>query len=117
MVNISVLSYILTPIVSPYDHSHKFSKSALCRLEAAGINVVTSLETHHTELVKTLYSRHQHSYSRCEPVREWVNNSTGTNHPPTWRGLYDVLRKMNMEKMAQEIEQFLDSKHTRYSPC
>ena len=77
--------------------------SALSRLEATGIKIVTSLNDLHTKLVDILDV--DKFGSAGEVISEWVLGRS--RHPPTWRALHDMLRKLDLVELSQQIEDYL----------
>ena len=89
--------------VSPYNPDSQFTIKALSRLEATGIKIDTSLYGLHTKLVDILGV--DKSLSVSEAISEWVSGRS--HHPPTWRRLLDVLRKLDLVELSQQIEDYL----------
>ena len=106
----------LLSVVWSYDPDGWFSMGTLCRLENKGIGVLTSLETQHMELAEVVNIEIPekacgHSSPRKSVefiVRQWTLGDDPTI-PPTWRSLYQVLRKLGLEELSQKIEEFLSS--------
>ena len=91
--------------------------SALCRLEAAGIEVVTSLSS--LDIIPSLYSSvgldseqdSDHSLLRIEDkidhfVRKWAESGL---LPLTWRSLVQVLEKLELQTLREKMEGYLAS--------
>ena len=89
--------------MSPYNPDSQFSMNALDRLEATGIKIVTSLFDLHTKLVDILDVDKSWSVSRA--LREWVSGRS--RNAPTWRTLHDILRKLDLVELSQQIEDYL----------
>lgn len=91
----------------------RVTASALSRLEAAGVPVVTTLimkeqlRKHPTQISSILDVEKPH-WEVAFGQRETAN---GSLPPITWRSLFDVLRGLNLEKLSQEIRIYLSSKY------
>ena len=92
--------------MSPYDPDSQFSKSALSRLEAAGIPVLTSLKGMGVKKIADSIGVDCPSYW-CNILDEWASGKISGNRPPTWRSLYGVMREHDLKKLSQEIEEYL----------
>ena len=91
--------------------------SALSRLEGVGIQVVTSLAKVNTELVKAaginLSSWIDLRQLLSDPVKsveivisQW--KSPGKSRlSPTWTSLFDVLKKLELNELSVQIEDYL----------
>ena len=90
--------------------------SALSRLEGVGIQVVTSLAKVNTELVKAaginlswtdlrqLLSDNAKSVKIV--ISQW--KSPGKSRlSPTWTSLFDVLKKLKLKELSEQIEDYL----------
>ena len=105
--------------MSPYDPDRQFNMSSLYRLEAANIPVVTVLKQTHTQLVAAagiILTNHLKEKLADEDnkdeyldivIDQW--QSGRSQLPPTWRSLYEVLRKINLDYLSQQIEEFFNS--------
>ena len=91
--------------MSPYEPDSQFSMNSLDRLEATGIQIFTSLCNLRTELVDILGVDKLLSISRV--ISEWVSGKS--SHPPTWRTLLSILRKLDLGELSQQIEDYLSS--------
>ena len=91
--------------MSPYDPESHFSRSALSRLEAAGIPVVTSLAKVPEKLAETIGVLRNSATDNI--VQQWISGKS--SRPPTWRSLYDVLMELDLEEIGQEIKEYLAS--------
>ena len=90
--------------------------SALSRLEGVGIQVVTSLAKVHTELIKAVgitldeTVRRQLASDRAKAVEivisQWESPGK-SRHPPTWTSLFNVLKKLEMNELSVQIEDYL----------
>ena len=89
--------------MSPYNPDGQFSKSALSRLEDTGLQIVSSLDNVCTEL-KDILGLNKLLIVR-EVISEWVSGRS--HHPPTWRTLLDILRKLDLVELSQQIEDYL----------
>ena len=83
--------------------------SVLSRLEAAGIRVVTSLEENLKQLAEKIGVSSPNYYTI---MTKWVESEG--NSPPTWKSLHAVLRELHLEKLSQEIEEYLSCKLCSY---
>ena len=108
--------------VPAYDPDSQLSMSALYRLEAAGIKVVTTLAGIHKHLTATagifLNDYIRSTFSTCGPeecveavISNWLYRRCSL--PPTWRSLLDVMRSQGLEELAEEIEIHLIGKVAR----
>lgn len=98
---------LLTTLVSPYTSDSQFSRSALHRLEATGIPVMTSIAGVQKPLAVAIgvqYNSYQ-SPDIDKILEQWVSGNT--SQPPTWRSLYDVLRKLDLEELSEQIDEYL----------
>lgn len=95
--------------VSPYDPDSRFSRSALYKLEAAGMPVVTSLAKVSSEFVRVIGLLTQ-TYTIDEVIELWLNGECRTDLPPTWRSLYGVLRGLDLAELSEQIEHYLSGK-------
>ena len=80
-----------------------FSYGALDRLEAAGVQIVTSLEKILKQLADAIGLPNSNYYKYVETaISKWME---GYSHRPvTWRSLLDVLKELNQEELVQQIE-------------
>ena len=99
--------------------------SALSRLEGVGIQVVTSLAKVNTELTKAAGINLSWTDLRqllSDPVKsveivisQW--KSPGKSRlPPTWTSLFDVLKKLELNELSVQIEDYLSGEwrfHTK----
>ena len=101
--------------------------SALSRLEGVEIQVVTSLAKVHTELVKAAginlsWIDLRQGQLLSDPVKsveivisQW--KSPGKSRlPPTWMSLFDVLKKLELNELRVQIEDYLSGEwrfHTK----
>ena len=92
--------------MSAYDPDSQFSKGGLCRLEAAGIPVMTSLEKVGKKVAAAI-GVHYNPYFNVNILEEWASMEMTSTRPPTWRTLYEVLRELDLEELSQEIEEYL----------
>ena len=86
--------------MSQYDPDCRFSWSSLSRLEAAGIPVVTSLAEKQKRLVAAIGVTCDGSVE--DVTRKWLEKKK-----PTWRLLYDMLKKLDLEELSEQIEDYL----------
>ena len=105
-----------TNAVSPYDPDSQFSEDALSRLEAAGIPVLTSVWEEDKELQVAMATDigHQLEDPSCELLEMIVYRKLSRTRPPTWRSLHEVLRKLDLEELSQEIEEYLSCELISY---
>ena len=88
--------------------------AALCKLEDAGIQVVTSLTTAHKQLAraaKVTLDEEEHTSPKENVemiIRQWTHGK-GHAFPPTWRSLYQVLGDLGLKELGQQIEEFFTS--------
>ena len=92
--------------MSAYNPNSQFSRGALCRLEAAGIPIVTSLEKVDEKLAAAIGIQNTRKVLVLE---KWASGTFPSTHPPTWRtyALFEVMRELNLEELSQEIEEYL----------
>lgn len=121
-VLLSILA-ILCYAVQHYDPDGRFSMAQLTLLEEIHIPIVTALMQSHKQLISAAeitlgdYDGWLHRYEKIDAngletiIGRWWSPGRGGagKHclPPTWRSLLDVLRKMNMEELSQQIEKYL----------
>ena len=96
--------------MSPYDPDSQFTTSALSRLEAAGIPVITSLQNVDGKMANAIGAAH---LSSLDAMLEWWVSGGTSPVPPTWRSLYGVLRELDLEELAQEIQDYLGCESSR----
>lgn len=84
---------------------------ALCRLENAGIQVLTSLaEGDNYEKIGRAVKIRNFSNRVEVVIDQWLLEKSPVL-PPTWRSLYQVLRELNLKELSQQIEEFLTSEY------
>lgn len=91
-------------LVSPYDPDSQFSRSALSRLEAARIPVLSSLAKIDGEQLEKTIGLSIGDYD--DTLDRWIESC----NPPTWKSLYDVLKELDLEELSEQIEEYLGSK-------
>lgn len=102
-------------LVSPYDPENCFSMSALCRLEAAGVPVVTSLARNLAQFIKVSGvildegCPEQSAEGVEEVIYQLAMGVMENPRPLIWRSLYEVLRELGLEDLNQQIEEYLIS--------
>lgn len=99
--------------VSAYSPDIEFTTRAFSKLEAAGIPVVTTLEKVYGQLKETAmvlpgffipwYLTPEESFETV--IEQWIAGKSIL--PPTWRSLYNVLRKLNLGELSDQIEEYL----------
>ena len=106
-----LISYSHT--VSRYNPDSRFSMSALTRLEDTGLQIFTSLNRSRTELknilgMDTLWcvQNHWNCILGSDVIEEWVSGRL-SRHSPTWMTLLNILRKLNLVELSQQIEDYL----------
>ena len=101
--------------MSSFDLDSRFSMSALCRLEEAGIHVVQSLGKIHTQLkmrakinpsgrAKLLLTDSKPEECVEILINQW--ESGRSHHPPNWRCFLDVLKELKLEELSHKIEDY-----------
>ena len=100
---INNLAIFLT--VSPYDPDSRFSMNSLTRLEGgAGIKIVTSLAEIPAQLAAAIGVAGEEQQVEVV-IRKWESGQS--QHSVTWRSLLDVLRRLDLEDLSQEIEDYM----------
>ena len=99
----------------PYNPDSRFSLSALCRLEAAGIRVLRSLSGSVDRLCKELgvngYKyKFISDYTIERAMTSWVAGECGPEYPPTWDGLLRLMWKLRLKELSRRVEEFFNSK-------
>ena len=97
--------------MSPYDPDSRFSRSALYKLEAAGIPVMASLAKVSGEFVRVVGLLTQ-TYTTDKVIDLWLNGESKTDLPPTWRSLYGVLRGLDLVELSEQIELYLSGRYS-----
>lgn len=92
----------------PYNPDNEFSFSALCRLEAAGIKVMTELSSARDRLQQTIMDTHVHREENV--VKRWLVGRRKAEYPPTWRSLYKVMEGLGLQDLSKQVQDFLGSK-------
>ena len=95
--------------------------SALSRLEGVGIQVVTSLAKVHTELIQAagITLEHRLVSDPAQAVEIVISQweSPGKSRlSPTWMSLFDVLKKLELNELSVQIEDYLSGEwrfHTK----
>lgn len=109
-----------------YDEDSQFSLSALCKLEAAGVPVMSSLAHFPREMaskagISETLTRDSHAcgYPMWDEtaamlqgylnsaLRLWLSGKS--TMPPTWRSLYEVMRRMNFVELSQQAQRYFYS--------
>ena len=98
--------------VSPFCFDDRFYLSSLAKLEAAGVLILSALEKRCTLLAeKTGLVDYTLTNTSPREALEWILSgwhNAWTSCEPTWRSLLEVLKKMNLEDLAQEILEYLN---------
>ena len=99
------LSYIA---VSPFNGESSFSLRAVSLLEpAAGIPVMTTL-TDYTQHIQILLGPAQYTnLDLNELLNYWISNVQWL--PPTWRNLFNIIRWLGLNELAQRMETYLSA--------
>ena len=102
--------------MTSFNPKNQFSMSALSMLEEEGIQVITSLAKVHTELIKAAgitLDKTVHLQLLSDPVKavkfvisQWESPGK-SRHPPTWTSLFNVLKKLELNKLSVQIEDYL----------
>ena len=85
---------------------------ALSKLEGVGIQVVTSLAKVHTELIQAAGITLEHRLvsdpaQAVEVVISQWESPGKSRHPPTWASLFHVLKKLELNELSVQIEDYL----------
>ena len=112
---INTATWLFFNAVSPYYPESQFSMSSLSRLEDAGIGVVTSLAKVHNEVMSAagitldvesqvrMYMIGSKDIDFLEIIiSRWESGCS--RYPPTWKPLHDILNKLNLKHLSQQIE-------------
>lgn len=83
--------------------------TALFRLEDAGIPVVTSLAEAHEQVALALQTNPVPSVKNVAKAVETLTLNWFLNKAPTWRSLYDLLMKVGLMDLSQQIEDYLST--------
>ena len=117
--NTSQLLYM--PAECQYNVDDQFNNSALHKLEAAGIPVLSSLAPLHKELAsaleidKILRRAPIFNLTRTSPTQQQINldlvldlwRSGKSFLIPSWRSLYETLRQLGLKELSQQIAKYL----------
>ena len=96
--------------MSPYDPDSLFSMSSLSRLEeGAGIKIVSSLAKIPTQQLLSTTGISLKAVTEGASIEVTVGQweSGNSQHPPTWRSLLAVLRKLDLTDLSQQIEDYM----------
>ena len=100
-----------------YSVDDHFSISALYKLEAAGIPVLSSLAPLYKELASALEIPEAEMEKQTSPPRHmtwqlldivmelWVSGKSPLL--PTWRSLYEILRQLGLKVLSKQIAEYL----------
>jgi hypothetical protein len=94
--------------VLSYDPDSCFSISALFKLEAAGVPVVTLLARNLPQFVKACgvaLNTKKSEGSVVAALKQW--NTESHPQPRTWRSLFEVLNKVDLGNLSHQIEEYL----------
>lgn len=108
--------------VSPFDPDSVFDMCALSKLEAAGVEVVTSLYKVYKQFaiaagLSVDLKHHQvESAEKCVDVliQQWLDGGWNPQ-PPTWRLLFNILRTLNLEELSEQIREYFTSEWSNTS--
>ena len=89
--------------MSPYNPDSHFSMNSLDRLMATGMDIFKLLYDVLAEL-KDIFGLGK-LWSVSEVLNGWVSGRS--RYPPTWRTLLDILRKLDLVELSQQIEDYL----------
>ena len=106
--------------VTPYDPDSQFTMEALSRLVASGIPVLSFLNTDIKSLRHTLGLSEPAIHTLDNPglvLNSWMRGFSKLNVLPTWKNLLLVIRKLNLDKVARQIESYLSGKGERKRSC
>ena len=84
---------------------------SLCKLEALGLPVVTSLSQnleHLCKLCKIRWKPDIDKFNCTGVIEKWQRKNVKS--PPTWRQLHNFLKEMGLEELSQDIEDYFTSK-------
>ncbi len=108
---------LLLLLVSPYDPDGKFSRCSLSKLEeGAGIKIIAPLSRVHISLMSAIKVnvKFDHNFSDESKVEkvisQWTSGQCSRECPPTWKSLMDVLKKLELTNLGQQIEDHLNGK-------
>lgn len=118
----AVLCFIHT--VSPFNIDGEFSISAVERLEAAGVPVITSINKrlNRTRIMQMLNLEMQQFPDHVwERLCTWQTLFAVGDNPRhrTWGSLFQVLRELDLKELGEEIEVYLtnDNNSECYQLC
>ena len=101
------ITYIIFAVTETHFPNGRFSMSAFTRLKVlTGIDIVNELDIH--TLVQLILNMPN---SCAEVFEEWLAGQSPL--APTWENLMQVLKSIDMEDMAEHIEQFFRSKSVK----
>ena len=102
-------------IVSLYNPAAQYERHALSRLQAVGIPVVTSIAQNHRQFCKIcqlVTRKWPKKTSQFEQGEQLVSEWERANYSAlTWSGLYEVLRRLELEELSQQIEEYFTSEY------
>ena len=109
-----MISLSLTHTVEAFNPDSHFNTSALSRLEAVGIPVVTSLMNSDSAQLGVFIGQYwKGTYE--DAMRFWLTTPR-KSCPPSWGMLFQVLRRQGLGRLAQQIQDYLTSKYSTVKP-
>ena len=103
--------------VTPFNTDKPFNLRDLSLLEAVGLPVMSSLKD------CSHLKRKQGSISLAEPWNEikkllhWSSSKTAGSVRPTWRNLLKLLRQLQMDDLAGQVETYLKEPSDSMTHC
>ena len=92
--------------MSPFNQESSFSLRAVSLLEsAAGIPVMTTLTDYTRYIQIFLGLAHYTNLDLNGLLNYWINNVLWL--PPTWRNLFNIIRPLGLNELAQRMETYL----------
>ena len=93
--------------MTPFDPENPFTLRAVSLLEsAAGIPVRRTLSSY-TETIEKELHIHVFSPDLDTLLTTWLGYPAAGNIPPSWRNLFDIIRLLNQDELAQRMETYL----------
>ena len=96
----------------PYESGNLFDKRALYLLEAAGIPLLSSLNSYTKRIamiLDPLSSKIDRNLTNLKSLLDlWLKRSF-KHLPPTWGNLLEVVRRLPLDDLAQQTETYLNN--------
>jgi hypothetical protein len=94
--------------VTPFDPESSFTLRAVSLLEsAAGIPVMRTLRDYTDIIEKELHIHNIFPPNLSTLLKTWLGYPAAGNIPPSWRNLFNIIRLLHQDELAQRMETYL----------